>query len=272
VTAPSNIDTPNWRWLAVHLALWFIFVVAFTQGFTLWQWLVAVLGDGAAGFAPLVLSAFLAACCALFLWWKIREIDWIWGLAALVVFTIGLASTDSDFPAKRVHLPEYFVLALVVYWSIRHYVSRGGAIGTAVALATMLGGLDEIIQGAMPSRTFGHSDLIANGLGALSAGFFLRAVTGKGGIWSELRAIIWPIVIVSTGYGLLLLGVNAHKGLGFPVWVYLPALASLPMLVVEAQRSSGYRGKFPVLVLMGTVCLISLFLTCGIDALDYDFR
>ncbi len=141
------------------------------------------------------------------------------------------------------------------------------AVWGGVVLAAMLGGVDEIVQGAMTTRTYGLRDLGSNALGALSAGLFLEAVSGRYTSEEYGRVIVPRVAIGLLGYGLLLLGAHAHKGVGIPIWIYLPALATLPLLMID-RSVKGRR----LLAAMGAVCAVAIVLAGGINALDIDFR
>ena len=252
-------------WLVANLCLWLVLVAFFTQSIALWHLLVAGVGSVGAGAAPILLSALLAVAAAGYVWRRRRGISWLWVALSVAVFALGLATTDADFPAKRVHMPQYFLLALVAFWSCRAHVRLGTAVWGAVLLAAMLGGIDEVLQGAMPTRTFGLRDIVTNGLGALSAGFFLMAITRRDR--EDGVAIGLAALSCAGAFALLMLAANAHKGAALPPWAYLPALASLPLLAVYG-RTSGGRLEMAV----AAVCLLGMLLLFGIDALDFDFR
>ncbi len=272
MTAAAGLSGQSRYWLIKQLAVWLSLVVVFSQSFALWQLLVTTMGRTAAEVVPIGISVALALGIAIFVLRGRHEISWGWAGIAIAVFVAGLLSTDSDFPAKRAHLPEYFLLTTVVFLGFRFQLEQGAAILTAVVLGMMLGGIDELIQGAMPTRTFGLPDLLTNSLGALSAGFMIRAMNREARILHEARSLIIPMMSVGFGFGLLLLAVNAHKGLGFPIWVYLPAVASLPMLLLANCWRTG-QGNVPrSFQAMGTVSLIAILLVYGIDALDLDFH
>jgi len=254
-------------WLAANLALWLLTVFIFSQSIGLWHLLVARAGSRVVDALPVTISALLAVVTIVVISRHRAAFSWPWAVASTAVFVVGLLSTDPEFPAKRVHLPEYFVLTAIVYWSCHSHMSRRLAVWGGVILSAMLGGVDEIIQGAMATRTFGLRDIAANTLGAFSAGLFLEALNRRS-LWGENERTAVPLVAAGLfGYGLLLLAANAHKGVPMPIWVYLPALATLPLLILGGAMKGRH---FPEA--MGAVCAVALLLLGGINALDIDFR
>ena len=267
MTARIDMIENRWVWLAANLSVWLAFVLFFSQSIGLWRLLVSSFGFAFAGFVPIALSILLVATIAVVGLRRLEQLSWTWAAVSVAVFVLGLAATDAAFPAKRVHVPEYFALATLVYWSCRSHMPCQRSIWSAGMLVILLGGIDEIIQGAMPTRTFGLRDIVTNGLGAVSAGMFLEALKGRDAGEDPIFEDVLPLAVLVIGYGLFLLGVNAHKGIGIPFWVYLPAVASLPVLTLFA-RSNDDR----VLPASAAVCAIALVSMCGIDALDVDFR
>lgn len=261
----DRLEKP-WIWLIANLALWLAVILAFSQGFAVWRWLDAGFGKPVAGLVPLALSLCLAG---LAISWCRRagQLSWRWAIVSVGIFAIGLLATDPDFPAKRIHLPQYFVLTLILYWSCRRHMARSPAIWGAVATAAMLGGLEEVVQGAMPTRTFGLPDIGANALGAVSGGFFLLALAPAGmRVSLEGRFLRYSTVIL-LGYAMLLFGVHAHKEAVIPVWVYLPGLAALPFAVLESMEAEGR-----VLLGMAAVCAVAMLAIGGFDASGLDLR
>lgn|GEM_PF-2856472 len=160
--------------------------------------------------------------------------------ASIVVALGGLDSVDPAFPAKRVHVMEYFALAVVVFAAFKNTAHLGVRALAALILTAMLGGLDELLQGAMAERTYGLADILTNTYGALSgvlaicAVQFLKARTTNAGAgaerlsWAELSA---PLAL-AVGYFLFLAALYPFRGLDFPLWALLPLAGGV---VVVAQ-------------------------------------
>lgn len=269
-TAETGRRSPFW--LFGNLALWLVIVVFYAQSFALWQFLSTAVGQSVAELVPLIAAAVLAAVMAFGCFRNRSEIEWRWVVAGGVVFLAGLLSSDPAFPAKRIHVPEYFLLTVMVFLGLRRRSADGTAIVGAVMLSTMLGGIDELIQGAMPTRTFGLCDMFTNLIGAVSAGFLIRARYGEANVLQDARAMMIPVLSVGLGFLLLMLAVSAHKGFGFPIWGYLPAIASLSLLITGEQVPFGEPASRHACQAIGAICFIAVLLVYGIDALDLDFH
>jgi len=256
----------RWAWLAANLAIWLVLVGLFTQSIEVWRLIAAWFGSGQAGIAPFLISILLLAAVAAVMRKRREALAWPWIVLAAVVFAAGLALTDPAFPAKRIHVPQYFLLTVFVYRSLRSFMLEGRAIWGGVLLAAMLGGVDEIAQGALPTRSFGLWDLVTNGLGALAAGFCLRAFS-PGSRIVERSGMLLSVAGLAVGLGLLLVAAEAHRGIGFPLWIYLPAVASLGLPAAFGD-STGTR----LLPAVTAVCMIAVVSLFAIDALDLDFR
>ena len=86
--------------------------------------------------------------------------------------------------------------------------------------------------------------------------------------WIAWRAgILLPGAGLVAGLALLLVAANAYKGTGFPLWIYLPAVASLAL--PAAFGSPEDSRLFSAMTAVSMIAIVSLF---AIDALSLDFR
>jgi hypothetical protein len=161
-----------------------LLVIIYVNTFEFWAILVKSIGAGRAAFVPF---ATLALGLAAMGGWiilrrkdtgrdtlRIRPVLLVLGLALAVA---GLALTDPAYPAKRIHVPQYLLLALVLRRALSDHV--GGAVLTAATiLVTLIFGIhDEMLQGLHPSRSYGLRDMAINGT-AGAAGALLAAGIG----------------------------------------------------------------------------------------------
>ncbi len=78
---------------------------------------------------------------------------------------------------KAVHLVEYGVLGFLLR---RAMASRGGAgIIAAIAIATLVGTLDEVYQSTVPGRYPSVFDALADFLGGSLGAFFYPMIAGR---------------------------------------------------------------------------------------------
>jgi len=90
---------------------------------------------------------------------------------ALVYFY--LLKYQCHFPAERLHLVEYGLLAYLLYRALRLDLSSRRAYLLGFAIAAGFGFLDEVIQYILPNRVFETRDVMTN---VLAAGLGLLVV------------------------------------------------------------------------------------------------
>ncbi len=93
---------------------------------------------------------------------------------AIIVIIIFMVESN---PNKRIHIPEYVVLAWLVYAALsREYQGKGIFILIFVC-TSMLGVVDELEQGIHPGRFYGLSDMMVNSASALIGVFTILGLT-----------------------------------------------------------------------------------------------
>lgn len=193
-------------WL--HYLLAAALVVLFVNTFDLWVWLLRVLGPARATLVP------FAAAALIFLWIGLearRRGGFVpWALVAAVLLAAwGLLLPDPQFPAKRIHIPQYILLALVIRRGLALHVDGFGLLAVTALAAALFGLHDELIQGLHPRRTFGTADLQVNALGALAGslaghglGLFRRPVEDGAG-WPHATGLIAVLLGAVAAYPLI---------------------------------------------------------------------
>ena len=84
-----------------------------------------------------------------------------------------LLKYQCKFPAERLHLVEYGLLAYLLYRALRLYLPSGKAYIFGFLIASGFGFLDELIQYILPNRVFETRDVMTN---VLAAGLGLLAL------------------------------------------------------------------------------------------------
>jgi hypothetical protein len=152
--------------IAAWHALAALLVLAFAHTFELWRWLAATLGHGGAAAMPIGLAVALTGAFAAILV-KRGAVDWRVLIFAAACAALGLLSTDPQFPAKRIHVPQYALLAALLRLALPDCAGWTRTLGAAI-LASLYGVHDEFVQGLMATRSYGIADMITNALGALA--------------------------------------------------------------------------------------------------------
>lgn len=160
----------------VRIAAWHalaaLLVLAFAHTFELWRWLVATLGQTGAAAVPAGLALTLAAAFAAILRGR-GAVEWRLLALAAVLAAVGLMATDPQFPAKRIHVPQYALLAAILRLALPDCAGWTRTLGAAF-LASLYGVHDEFVQGLMPTRGYGTPDMLTNALGAFAGALALH--------------------------------------------------------------------------------------------------
>lgn len=198
-----------------HYLLAAVLVGLFVNTFDLWVWLLNALGASRATLVPIAVAGAVLAWIAVEAWR--RPGGYVpWALAAAAALVVwGLLLPDSQFPAKRIHVPQYVLLALVLRRGLAAHVQGGGLL-VAGALAGALFGLhDELLQGLHPRRTFGLADLEVNAIGALAGSLaghglgLFRQSPAAGDGWPHVTGLLlvlagstaaYPLLVGATGW------------------------------------------------------------------------
>jgi hypothetical protein len=245
-----------WAWLAGAAVL----VVVYVNTFDLWRALSASLGERAGlmpyGIALLVAGAFFLARR------RGTPVLWPWIVAGLAAGAMGLLITDPDFPGKRIHVPQYMLLAVVIRAGLRRWLGGMPLLVFGVLLTALYGVHDEMVQGLHPKRTYGLLDMAVNALGGIAGTLVAHGM----GFLPGRGAPHWPpIRLAAAGacaiLGMLLLAaaLTAFRGVAAPVWTILPVLAGALMFSVEralAGLRSGAAQAAGACVLAAVLCVV----------------
>lgn len=245
----------------------FAIIFGFVNTFVLWRAFGNMFGSGLRDALPWILVAAIGLAGALIFLRrkKVANISRPFLAIAAVAAVIGLAITDPAFPGKRIHVPQYFVLALFVWLALPGKL-RTPATPILTLVATALYGIhDEFLQGFHASRTFGLRDMFVNLCGATSGIFTLLAFSGERG-WRNQGAVKYalaPGAVLALSGCVLGAWLFAWAATGYrndllPYWAILPVLAGALWLAVSLERlpNRGDRLSMRGIVAISTVFLI----------------
>ncbi len=181
-TAKTRRPRPG---LTAKEALWgglaLLLVPVYVNAIVVWRWLEASLSDAVLAAVPLLLVLALAVI----LWLRHRPrltvrprhaAVWL-SVACLLAATVWLL-VDSRFPAKRVHLFEYALLALIVRQFFHQRLEEPVRTIAGVLIAGILGLHDELLQGLHAGRYFSPMDVAVNVISAGAGGALAYAFHG----------------------------------------------------------------------------------------------
>lgn len=124
-------------------------------------------------------------------------------------------------PIERVHLAEYALLSMMVFWAMSDGTEGWGLCIWAVVVTMELGLADELIQGILPERIYDFNDVLLNAK---------AAVVGQGMVAFVLRP--WE----ASGRGLGAGGPRSEGSCAYKLWwafAIVVLLAALNVYIVE---------------------------------------
>jgi VanZ family protein len=151
-----------WRWI-------FVGVYLFSLPFMRRLWDIVRAGSGAlADMLPLLLGLILLIMLGLYLISMKRERRARVYLSLILICVVYLLFAFSQSrPVERVHLAQYSVLSILVFWAMAEGGGEFGLCLWAVLVTVELGFSDELIQGLLPQRIYDINDVMLNGKGAV---------------------------------------------------------------------------------------------------------
>lgn len=261
-------------WLAAAAAL----VPLYTNSFVAWQWLSETLSAPVAAWIPAItLAALVLAVAGRASRGGGEPRNWYAFLLALALAGAAFWMADEQFPAKRIHVAQYILLALVVRKAFDFRLSGIALLVAAGSLTTVLGVHDELLQGLHPDRFFGTDDLLVNTLSAWAGaalGHGLWRESGKpglatapfGGTGAAAITIVWPIFATA-----LMITAMVHNGPALPpFWAVLPILSVVPCTVTLWPKLAP-EGRLAVASLT-VAAVLTLFVPLFAHVTQSDFR
>lgn len=225
-----------------------LLVVAYVNTFIVWKMLQIGLGETVAlvpWFVAVVVTIGLATGL------RRREhrnrVSAVMLIAALAVAFAGMLVADPQFPAKRVHVPQYALLSGVVWAALRERVGVGRVALYTVVVASLFGVHDEFLQGLHPERTYGLRDMAVNLSGCVAGALALSGFNGRG-LFTADAISLPPTLIVGlamafSGFALYVPVPVIFRGVPIPYWSLLPLLAGVFALACALARDEVDSGQ-----------------------------
>ncbi len=228
-----------------------ILVVVYVNLFPVWQGLSQLTAGRGLAVAPIV-----AALAVPLLLMIRRRRHWPAVLLAMCCAGIGLLLADPLFPAKRIHVAEYMLLAALLRLAVPRSLGAWQRTMVAAMAGALFGMHDEMIQGLLPERTFGLADLAVNACGAAAGALLGQGVSDDDVNPQErLTDLPWPVWAVLSGVVLEAIALPAYRDRPLPLWTAAPVLAAAAAcFLVPPPRSAALR-HVQVLVVVLSVAL-----------------
>lgn len=224
-------------------AIWWILIAIYT--FLLPYFLLvyrAILdkyGKETVGKVPLVFVAIFGLAYIAAVLIRRKEIKYLAYLIPCGIIAYLIMTLEAN-PNKHIHIPEYIVMAWLLYAALNRDYQGKGIFILIFVCASLLGVVDELEQGLHPSRFYGWSDMLVNSSSAVIGVFTIMGLNkAKAGDWT------WTS------------NLKPYKGL---IWLFIFGLAGAALMCVhlfQVQAQEMFWGVFPVWVLVwGLVYLI----------------
>jgi len=215
-----------------------ILVIVYVNLFPVWQSLSAL--TAGKGLATVPIIAALALPLLLLIR---RRRQWLPVVLALGFAASGLLLADPLFPAKRIHVAEYMLLAALLRLAAPRSLGAWQRTMVAAMAGALFGMHDEMIQGLLPDRTFGLADLAVNACGAAAGALLGQGVSDDDAKSEErLLDLPWPFWAVLAGAVLEAVALPAFRDRLLPLWSAAPILAAAAAcFVVPPPRSAALR-------------------------------
>lgn len=182
------------------------FVVLYTllvpNAIYVYRFIEARFGLTFAGRIPLVVVSLLGIGYVVYLWRS--KLSWKKALYLIPCAAIALAIFKLEGnPNKHIHIPEYILMAWLVYAALKKDYRGGGMLILVFILASMLGVVDELEQGIHPGRSYGWTDMLVNTSSALMGVFTILGLTNyQTGKWdwaTQLKRYKAQLSLIAVG-------------------------------------------------------------------------
>ncbi|BCY19379.1 hypothetical protein hrd7_32280 [Leptolinea sp. HRD-7] len=210
-----------------------------------------------AGKIPLVIVSVLGIGYVAYLWRT--RLGWKKALYLIPCAVIALAIFRLEGnPNKHIHIPEYILMAWLVYAALKKDYRGGGMLILVFVLASMLGVVDELEQGIHPGRTYGWTDMLVNTSSALMGVFTILGLTdyhADSWEWTDRlkkqKALIGLILFGAVGAVLMCVKLFEVQSAGgtirevYPVWQVISNV-SYTLLAAGLFARSRKQRNYPV--------------------------
>ncbi len=240
----SNQTNPNGSRILQPFQLWVLialYVFLIPNAIVVYRYIESRYGLVFAGKIPFVIIILFGLGYIAYL--RQAHINWknsLYLLPCAVIVAVILNLEEN--PNKHIHIPEYVLLAWLLYAALSRDYRGKGLFILIFLCASLLGVVDELEQGIHPGRTYGWSDMLVNTSSALIGVFTILGLTRRG---SEPSGWGW------TG------DLKAYSGLLFVILSGLTGAVLMCVNLFAVQAAGGvFRGIYPPWLLAWNVLFV----------------
>ena len=178
------------RLLFQRLLLWgsvAVYTLSLPHVITVYNAIVEKTSQALAGRIPVIILMVLCAVYILVVLQIRKEPKRLLLLIPCVAIVFAVISLESN-PNKHIHIPQYILMAWLLFAALSIDYYGGGILLLTLVCASLLGIVDEILQGIHPARTFGWRDMLINTAASIVGVISIKAIMGSRGIgWEWLQ-------------------------------------------------------------------------------------
>ena len=159
--------------------------------------IVGFFGQDAAGKVPVLIVVTVAIAYVIAILHSHKSLKNLLYLIPCAVIAILIMALVSN-PNKHIHIPEYVLMAWLLYAILSKDYKGKGIFILIFIYASMLGVVDELEQGINPARFYGLSDMMVNSASAMIGVFTimgLKKVIATDWAWTnrlkEFKSLLW---------------------------------------------------------------------------------
>lgn len=152
-----------------------LLVFCYVNFFFLYKFIQEQFGDSFIKWTPFLLPPLLLLLFLLQISCKNqiikKDLNLNWILLGICFCVFALFLPDPKIAVKKIHVTEYFMLSLLVRYTMSHKYRSWKLLFFSALFTAILGVHDEFLQGLHPSRTYGLRDMAVNICSAIGGGF-----------------------------------------------------------------------------------------------------
>ncbi len=244
-----------------------LIVLGYVHLFSVWAWLNERITGWVMDLLPIVVTLAVLvglAYTAVRISRAGRAISrpWIFGGAALCL--LALMIPDARYAVKRIHVVEYLCLSLLVRYTLSFRLQGFSLLFFSFFVTALFGIHDELLQGILPSRTYGLRDMTVNAVSAAGGAaiwyglaLFRRHGVGQNQNGGSRVVTICYLVWLAMAVLALVVPLPAYRYEPVPWWPMLPL--GVTILVYFLSAPDFINSMRHGIVLVG--CL-SFFMLC----------
>jgi hypothetical protein len=224
----------------------------------IYRQIVSYFGNDAAGKIPVVIVVTAGIAYALVVLLSHKSWRDLLFLIPCGVIAFLIMKLEPN-PNKHIHIPEYVLMAWLIYAALSRDYKGSGILLLVFIYASLLGVVDELEQGINPARFYGWSDMLVNTSSALIGVFTilgLKKRAAAGWDWlarlKDFKALIGLCLFGFIG-AVIMCGLLFQIQAGMDFWVVYPRwlwIGNIIFLVLTLVMSFSYlaslRKKHPI--------------------------